>query len=81
MADLVCSWTYLSTDSPKFHIGHSINFSLQLVCFALAAFGLLHCKYENKMRALGRRDTRVEGLSEESIRRLGHKHPSFRYME
>ncbi|KAH8911972.1 MFS general substrate transporter [Coniochaeta sp. PMI_546] len=78
---VLSTWTYLSTDSPKFHIGHSINFSLQLVCFALAAFGLLHCKYENKIRALGRRDTRLEGLSEESIRRLGHKHPSFRYME
>ncbi|OIW31500.1 MFS general substrate transporter [Coniochaeta ligniaria NRRL 30616] len=78
---VLSTWTYLSTDSPKFHIGHSINFSLQLFCFALAAIGLLHCKWENKLRSQGKRDSRIEGLSEEQIRMLGHKNPSFRYME
>jgi MFS transporter, ACS family, DAL5 transporter family protein len=62
-------------------MGHSINFSLQLLCFTLTAFGLFHCKYENKVRAEGKRDSRLEGLSEEEIRKLGHRHPAFRYME
>jgi len=62
-------------------MGHSINFALQLFCFALAAIGLLHCKYENKLRNEGKRDARLEGLSEEEIRGLGHRHPQFRYME
>ncbi|KAK1765296.1 major facilitator superfamily domain-containing protein [Phialemonium atrogriseum] len=78
---VLSTWTYLSTDSPKFHIGHSINLSLQLFCFFLAAFGLAHCKYENKIRAQGKRDHRLHNLSEEELRKLGHKHPQFRYME
>ncbi|KAH8885465.1 MFS general substrate transporter [Thozetella sp. PMI_491] len=78
---VLSTWTYLSTDSPKFHIGHSINFSLQLFCFCLAAFGLAHCTYENKIREQGKRDNRLHGLSEDEIRALGHRHPDFRYME
>jgi hypothetical protein len=62
-------------------MGHSINFALQLFCFTLCAFGLFHCKWENKLRAEGKRDARVEGLSEDQVRGLGHRNPRFRYME
>lgn len=33
------------------------------------------------MRALGRRDGRVSGLTDEEKLALGHRNPEFRYME
>jgi hypothetical protein len=35
--------------------------------------------YENKQRDNGKRDHRLEGLSQEDIDELGHTHPSFRF--
>ncbi|KAH8689334.1 major facilitator superfamily domain-containing protein [Talaromyces proteolyticus] len=77
---VLSTWTYLSTDSPNFHIGHTINFSLQLFCFCLTAFGIAHCYFENKMRDAGKRDIHFQGLPQEEVRQLGHKSPTFRYM-
>ncbi len=64
-----------------FHTGHTINLALQLFCFFLACCGLLHCIVDNKLRAQGKRDGRITGLSEEDKIALGHRNPEFRYME
>jgi hypothetical protein len=45
----------------------------------LTIFGILYCMYENKARAAGKRDHRLEGLTEEEQEQLGSRHPSFRY--
>lgn len=45
----------------------------------LAIFGILYCMYENKARAAGKRDYRLEGLTEEEQEQLGNRHPQFRY--
>jgi hypothetical protein len=46
----------------------------------LCIFGILYCAYENKARAAGKRDHRLDGLSEEEEVHLGFKHPNFRYI-
>ncbi|RSL68780.1 hypothetical protein CEP53_002489 [Fusarium sp. AF-6] len=81
MGGVLSTWTYLSRDSPLFHTGHTINLSLQCFCFCLACFGLAHCIYDNKLRARGGRDDRIQGLTEEEKLALGHRNPEFRYME
>ncbi|KAJ5602594.1 major facilitator superfamily domain-containing protein [Penicillium hordei] len=78
---VLSTWTYLSKDSPLFHTGHTINLSLQCFCFCLACFGIAHCIYDNKLRAMGRKDDRIRGLSDEEKLALGHRNPEFRYME
>ena len=45
---------------------------------ALALFSIAYCKWENKQRKLGKRDHRLNGLSEEQVKDLGHRHPDFR---
>ncbi|CAG9946163.1 unnamed protein product [Clonostachys rosea f. rosea IK726] len=78
---VVSTWTYLSNDSPLFLNGHTINLSLQLFCFVLASLGLAHCIIDNKLRAGGKHDHRIQGLSETEKLALGHRNPEFRYME
>lgn len=74
------SWTYTTDDAPKYHIGHSINLGGQIGTLALSVFGILYCMRENKLRARGKRDHRLEGLTEEEQADLGYRHPQFRYM-
>ncbi|KAK5100588.1 hypothetical protein LTS08_005339 [Lithohypha guttulata] len=77
---IVATWSYLVKDAPKYPIGHSINLSAQVVVLALASFGIVYCKCENRVRARGGRDHRLQGLSEQEKLDLGHHHPDFRYM-
>lgn len=73
------SWTYIQTDSPKYHTGHTINFVGQIAVFFLSIFGILYCARENRLRAAGKRDHRLEGLSEQQQDELGYRHPRFHY--
>ena len=77
---VIFSWTYVPADGPKYPIGHSINFSGEIIAAALAVFGIFYCMYENKARAAGKRDHRLEGLSEQETIDLGNRHPSYRYI-
>ncbi|KAF2714077.1 MFS general substrate transporter [Pleomassaria siparia CBS 279.74] len=77
---VLATWTYVSTDGPKYHNGHTINLAGQIaVCF-LAIGGIAYCKWENKQRDQGKRDHRLNGLNEEKIKDLGYRHPDFRYI-
>ncbi|KAK1997140.1 major facilitator superfamily transporter [Colletotrichum falcatum] len=77
---IVATWTYTYKDAPKYLSGHTINLCGQSLTVLLALFGILYCVYENKARAAGKRDHRLEGLTTEEQDQLGHQHPSFRYM-
>lgn len=77
---IVSTWTYVGSDGPNFPTGHTINFVGQIVVFCLSVFGILYCLWENRLRAAGKRDHRLEGLTEEEQDKLGFKHPSFRYI-
>ncbi|KAK4454853.1 major facilitator superfamily domain-containing protein [Podospora aff. communis PSN243] len=76
---IVATWTYIYTDAPKYPVGHTINFSGQIVTFFLAIFGILYCARENRLRAAGKRDHRLEGLTEAEADKLGYRHPRFHY--
>ncbi|KAH6648857.1 major facilitator superfamily domain-containing protein [Truncatella angustata] len=77
---ILAVWAYLSTDGPNFPIGHSINLTAQFVVLILALFGIAYCKWENRIRARGGRDHRLEGLTEQEKADLGYRHPDFRYI-
>ena len=74
------SWTYVDKDKPLYHVGHSINLAFQAILIGLASGCTLYCHYENRARAAGRRDYRLNGLNEAEARKLGDRHPSFRYI-
>ncbi|KAJ9150928.1 MFS general substrate transporter [Pleurostoma richardsiae] len=80
MGGIVATWTYTANDAPKYHTGHTINLCGQIGVVCLSIFGILYCLYENRVRAAGKRDHRLEGLSEEQEVHLGYRHPNFRYI-
>ncbi len=75
-----CSWTYTAADAPKYPTGHTINLGANIAVVFLSIFGILYCHAENKARAAGNRDHRLEGLTERAQAQLGSKHPNFRYI-
>jgi len=77
---IVATWTYVEKDKPAFRTGHSINLGFQAALIALAAGCLGYCHYENRVRAAGKRDGRLQGLSDAEKEKLGYRHPSFRYI-
>jgi hypothetical protein len=52
----------------------------QIGVLVLSLAGIAYCKWENKQRDLGKRDHRLNGLSDAEIRDLGYRHPAFRYI-
>ncbi|KAK4097324.1 MFS general substrate transporter [Parathielavia hyrcaniae] len=76
---IVATWTYVQADSPRYFTGHSINLGGQVAVVCLSIFGILYCAHENRLRAAGKRDHRLEGLTEQEQELLGNRHPSFRY--
>jgi hypothetical protein len=70
----------LQENKPKFHTGHSINFAGQIIVLFLSLWGIAYCAWENKQRAAGKRNHRLEGLSEKEAIDLGYRHPDFRYI-
>ncbi|TKX26478.1 MFS transporter-like protein 17 [Elsinoe australis] len=77
---IVATWTYLPSDGPDYPIGHSINLGAQCFALFLALFGIAYIIWENRQRALGKRDHRLQGLSEAEANDLGYRHPEFRYI-
>ncbi|KAL2106130.1 hypothetical protein VUR80DRAFT_7240 [Thermomyces stellatus] len=77
---IVATWTYTQSDAPEYPTGHSINLGGQIATLALSVFGILYCMRENRLRAAGKRDNRLEGLTEEQQADLGYRHPEFRYI-
>ncbi|KAG8901490.1 hypothetical protein FRC00_006793 [Tulasnella sp. 408] len=85
MGPIVSSWAYLPTDGPRYITGNSIligaiaglfitttnkNIERQVVL-------ILYNTWENKARAAGRRDWRLDA-DDETVAKLGHLHPRFR---
>ncbi|KAK3714780.1 hypothetical protein LTR37_007514 [Vermiconidia calcicola] len=77
---IVATWTYILPDAPNYPIGHSINLTAQFIVLCLASFGIGYCWYENRLRARGGRDYRLDNLTEVEKRDLGYRHPEFRYI-
>jgi len=77
---IVATWTYTTADAPKYFTGHTINLVGQILVVLLSLFGIFYCSWENKQRAAGKRDHRLQGLSEDEQVHLGSRHPAFRYI-
>ncbi|KAG8162506.1 hypothetical protein KVR01_008271 [Diaporthe batatas] len=78
---IVATWTYIPADGPAYRTGHTINLVGQIVVVCLSLFGIAYCSWENKLRAAGKRDHRLEGRTQEEIDQLGYRHPEFRYIK
>ncbi|KAH7339653.1 major facilitator superfamily domain-containing protein [Rhizoctonia solani] len=77
MGPIVTSWIYLPSDSPRYRIANSVQLGAQATFFVLVVILILHNVRENRRRARGERDYRLNG-SEEEVTRLGSLHPNFR---
>ncbi|KAF2732798.1 MFS general substrate transporter [Polyplosphaeria fusca] len=77
---VLATWTYVVKDAPFYHKGHTINLSGQLAVLVLSLAGIAYCNWENKQRNRGKRDHRLNGLSETQIRDMGYRNPNFRYI-
>lgn len=78
IGSIVGTWSYINTDaSTGYRIGNALNLSTGSSAFILAALIMLYMLRENKVRAEGKRDHRLNG---KDIHLLGSKHPEFRYI-
>lgn len=77
---ILATWTYQARERPRYPTGHTINLAGQICVLVLSLGGIAYCKWENRQRDLGKRDHRLNGLSEEQAKDLGYRHPSFRYI-
>ncbi|KAH7013993.1 major facilitator superfamily domain-containing protein [Ilyonectria destructans] len=71
---LLSTWTYRAAEAPGYVTGHSINMAAASVLFVAAATHTWYALAENKKRAAGLRDDRLQDESQG----LGHSHPLFR---
>ncbi|GAA5988040.1 hypothetical protein JCM10908_002038 [Rhodotorula pacifica] len=76
---LIATWTFLPKDGPRYLPGNAFNLANSVVMFFLAGGLWMWQRRENKAKAAGRDDYRLEGKTESEIADLGQKHPDFRY--
>jgi hypothetical protein len=81
VGSIIATWSYLPADAPGYKTGHYINMSAQAAICMLGALGAVYARWENRRREEGQRDAVLQGLTQEQVDALGHKHPKFRYME
>lgn len=62
-------------------IGSTVNFVALIVGLCLVSFNIAYCIIENKARAAGKRDHRLENLTSQEEEDLDYKHPSFRFTQ
>ena len=72
----VATFTYLSTDAPKYTTGHAINLGAIGLSMLVTLGNMAYIRMENKAREAGKRDVRLAAAAGVD---LGHHHPAFRY--
>ncbi|ORY76908.1 putative MFS transporter [Leucosporidium creatinivorum] len=76
---LIATWSFISTDAPRYIKGNSLNLATGATTFLVLGGFLLYLRRENQARDAGKKDHLIEGLSQEEQEQLGTDHPSFRY--
>lgn len=71
----------LTSRSRRYTPGNALNIASTSLAFIMALCLIQYIKWENRQREQGKRDHRLVGLSQEEQEALGHRHPSFRYLE
>lgn len=79
---IVATWTYVPSDAPRYRKGYSINVGSQAAAAVVSLLGIVYARWENRKRARGARDHRLQGLTTpEQAQKLGYRHPEFRYID
>ncbi|KAF1986362.1 MFS general substrate transporter [Aulographum hederae CBS 113979] len=76
---LIATWTFVHADAPRFLKGVYINLGFASLLVVTIITLTLYLSFENKKRNQGRRDSRIDNLSQHEIDLLGHRHPNFRF--
>ncbi|SMR49489.1 unnamed protein product [Zymoseptoria tritici ST99CH_1A5] len=79
IAGVVAPFLYPTNDKPYFTQGHAVNLSLVGLGAITFASLSLYLNWENKQRALGKRDHLMEGKTEEEILAMGDENPRYRF--
>ncbi|KAG8903381.1 hypothetical protein FRB99_003373 [Tulasnella sp. 403] len=77
LGPIVSSWAYLPTDGPRYITGNSILVGAIAGLMITTALLIFYNIYENKARASGKRDWRLDA-DEATVANLGYLHPRFR---
>ncbi|KAL4879975.1 major facilitator superfamily domain-containing protein [Aspergillus karnatakaensis] len=80
LGGILAPWVYLSEDGPQYRTGHAILFAFLFASWSVCAGLIVWIKRENRLRAMGARDSVLEGLSEEEQVELSSRHPAFRFV-
>lgn len=75
----VAPFLYPTSDKPRFFKGHATNMAMVFLGVCIFTFFHFYFKWENKQRALGKRDYKMEGKTEEEVLAMGDENPNFRY--
>ncbi|KAK0386582.1 hypothetical protein NLU13_6417 [Sarocladium strictum] len=78
-AGVPAPFLYKTNEGPRFIKGHAISMAFVAVSTIIYIIFWLWFRRENKLRAEGKRDENVRGMSEEEIEELGEHNPRFRY--
>ncbi|SCV72843.1 BQ2448_4380 [Microbotryum intermedium] len=77
---LVAMWTTLPKYAPRYVPGNGLNVAACAIPAVISLGITAYCNWENHQRDLGKRDDRLEGLTQKEQEALGFKHPGFRYL-
>ncbi|KAH8889059.1 major facilitator superfamily transporter [Thozetella sp. PMI_491] len=80
IGSITATWSYINTDSGTgYRIGNSLNTATAASVIIASLLLVMYQKRENKKRAEGGRDYRLQAPLEQ-VATLGHLHPEFRYI-
>lgn len=79
MSGVASPFLFLATDAPKYYKGHGV--SLAVLCISSSIFFFMHFYYarQNKNRAAGKEDYKMEGKTEAEVAEMGDKSPRYVY--
>ncbi|GAA5881385.1 hypothetical protein JCM16303_000156 [Sporobolomyces ruberrimus] len=77
---IASTWLYLPQFRPRYIPGNIVNLVAALLALTIGLCLSFYGIYENRARAAGKRDHRLDGKTEEEIAQLGHRHPRYRLL-
>ncbi|KAH7169914.1 major facilitator superfamily domain-containing protein [Dactylonectria macrodidyma] len=75
---LIASWSYLSTDSPNYHIGNGLNLGTSSIMLITVVLLQIWATSDNRKRN-SKVDVELAGLQASDVENLDWKHPEFRW--
>jgi sugar phosphate permease len=76
---LVSTWSFLSWDSPDYHIGNGLNLATSSVILIISTLMLFWMASDNKRRETLSIEEELAGMEQKEVQDLDWKHPAFRW--